>query len=312
MKVWIQSIVMLVSENEEELGGKRITRERKTGINRITTWGRRRPYQRSHGPGGHFSASSAAKGPGTWGTRWDHAECGSTPTLQSHEKCYRKLRRYQNRAFWGHERGGEAGRIRTWSPRFAAAPHPRTGALTIMAINKQMLARARPRTIGWTNFLPSGTAQVWRLNLGERHYSIERYCLFREFPEQHLAATKPSRCFVLSAGRGHRIFGPGTFGCRKQFFDLWLDGIVGQRYENSGPERNFVNWVCGPNKTRWPATQCIWLSQRERPALSGFTAPRWVCPLSETTKLQHPSSQRSSELFKHPKASRPLAPLHLQ
>ena len=131
----------------------------------------------------------------------------------------------------------------------AAGPNPDTvstfaavrasdGALTIMAINKQSLSSV-PATISLTNYLPAGTAQVWQLTSANAITRLSDIA----FAGNAFSGTLPPQSitlFILSAGGPpHLRAGSMSLG---NTFDLWLDGLAGQRYVIQAAT-NFVNWV---------------------------------------------------------------------
>jgi hypothetical protein len=132
-----------------------------------------------------------------------------------------------------------------------AALRSSDGALTIMAINKQLLASA-PATIGWTNFLPSGTAQVWRLTSANTITRLSDIA----FTGNTLSNTLPAQSitlFVVSAG-GPPHLRAGTVAGNA--FDVWLDGVAGQRYAIQAAT-NFTSWV--PVQTNTLASNSVHL-----------------------------------------------------
>src|SRR5205807_9334599 len=123
------------------------------------------------------------------------------------------------------------------------------GALTITAINKQLLASA-PANIGWTSCLPSGTARVWRLTSAN---AITRLSDI-PFTGNSLSNTLPAQSitlFVVAAG-GSPHLRAGTVA--NNTFDLWLDGVAGQKYVIQAAT-NLVNWV--PVQTNLLATNSV-------------------------------------------------------
>jgi hypothetical protein len=112
------------------------------------------------------------------------------------------------------------------------------GALTIMAINKQSLASASA-TLNLTNFLPNGTAQVWQLTSAN---AITRLSDLT-FVGNLFTNTLPPQSitmFILAAGGPPRLRA-GALN-PSNTFDLWLDGVAGQRYVIQAAT-NFVNWI---------------------------------------------------------------------
>ena len=107
-----------------------------------------------------------------------------------------------------------------------AAVRSTDGALTVMVINKQ-LSNAAPASITLTNFLPSGTAQVWQLtasNIISRLADLPFIgnTLSNSLPPQSITL------YVLPAG-GPPHLRPGAMSSSNTF-DFWLEGQPGQRY----------------------------------------------------------------------------------
>jgi len=107
-----------------------------------------------------------------------------------------------------------------------------------VVINKQLTVSATA-AIALTNFLSSGTAQVWQLtsaNVITRLSDINFIgtSFSNSLPPQSITL------FVLSAGsRPHLRAGLVS---SSNTFDFWLDGQSGQRYEIQAT-MNLVNWV---------------------------------------------------------------------
>src|SRR5205085_5261050 len=92
-------------------------------------------------------------------------------------------------------------------------------------INKQ-LTNTTPVLLDFTNFLPANTAQVWQLTSAN---SITRLSDLA-FTGNTLSNTVPPQSitlFVLPAGGAPRSRAGTVSGTT---FDLWLDGVSGQRY----------------------------------------------------------------------------------
>jgi hypothetical protein len=106
-----------------------------------------------------------------------------------------------------------------------AAQRTADGALTIMAINKQLSATATA-TVTISNFIPTGVAQVWQLTAAN---AITRQA-DQPFTSASFTNTLPAQSitlFVLPAGAlPHLRAGTVTTG----IFDFWLDGQASQRY----------------------------------------------------------------------------------
>jgi hypothetical protein len=167
------------------------------------------------------------------GTRWTTPD-PSTPTY----KAMKMYRNYDgNKSGFGDTSVSAVGPNPDTVSTFAAV-RSSDGAMTIMAINKQALSSA-PTTIGLTNFLPAGTAQVWQLTSAN---AITRLGDIT-FVGNTLSSTLPPQSttmFVLPAG-GPPHLRAGTIS-QSNTFDLWLDGQTGQRYVIRAAT-NFVNWV---------------------------------------------------------------------
>jgi hypothetical protein len=164
-------------------------------------------------------------------TRW------TTPTNTS--PTYKAMKMYRN--YDGNKSGFGDTSVMASGPNpdlvsTFAAVRSGDGALTIMAINKQALASA-PATIGWTNFLPSGTAQVWRLTSANAITRLSD----NTFSGNAISDTLPAQSitlFVVGAG-GPPHLRAGTVAGSS--FDLWLDGVAGQRYVIQAAT-DLVNW----------------------------------------------------------------------
>jgi hypothetical protein len=104
-------------------------------------------------------------------------------------------------------------------------------------INKQLSANA-PATVTLTNFLPSGTAQVWQLTsantitrLSDLAFSGNTFS--NSLPPQSITL------FVLPPGGAPRLRPVGFTS--PSAFSVWLDGQAGQRY----------SLLCSSNLTSW-------------------------------------------------------------
>jgi len=130
----------------------------------------------------------------------------------------------------------------------ATAPNPDTvatfaatrstdGALTLVVINKQ-LSNAAPARVTLTNFLPSGTAQLWQLTSAN---SITRLSdvAFTGNTFSNSLPPQSITLFVLPAGSPPHLR-PGAISATNTF-DFWLDGLAGQRYVVQSSS-NLVNW----------------------------------------------------------------------
>ena len=118
-----------------------------------------------------------------------------------------------------------------------AATRSTDGALTIMAINKQIGSNT-PALITLTNFLPAGTAQVWQLTSAN---TISRLSDLH-FTGGTLSNTLPAQSvtlFVLPAGtppslQSAAMDSAGTFS-------FWLNGQTNQNYAILS-SNNLLNW----------------------------------------------------------------------
>ena len=165
-------------------------------------------------------------------TRWTTPDA-STPTY----KAMKIYRNYDgNKSTFGDTSVSATGPNPDYISTFAAT-RSTDGALTIMAINKQIGSNT-PVNITLTNFLPAGTAQVWQLTSAN---TISRLSDLN-FTGGTLSNTLPAQSvtlFVLPAGtspslQSSAMSSPGTFS-------FWLDGLPNQRYAVlSSPD--LVNW----------------------------------------------------------------------
>jgi len=133
-----------------------------------------------------------------------------------------------------------------------AAVRSTDGALTVMVINKQLSA-TNAMVLNFTNFLPANTAQVWRLTSANVITRLSDLA----FTGNTLSNTLPAQSitlFVLPAGGAPRLragaVASGTF-------DLWLDGVAGQRYRLLATT-DFANWT--PLQTNLLASSSIHLN----------------------------------------------------
>lgn len=119
-----------------------------------------------------------------------------------------------------------------------AAERSTDGALTILAINKQ-LATAAPVNITLTNFLPRGTAQVWQLTSAntitrQTDLSFTGNAFSNSLPAQSITL------FVLPAGSPPWLAAAAI--STSNTFEFWLSGPAGQRYAIQ-ESSNLANWV---------------------------------------------------------------------
>jgi hypothetical protein len=119
-----------------------------------------------------------------------------------------------------------------------AAIRSSDGALTVMVINKQLFAAALT-TLSITNFLPSGIAQAWQLNPGNAITRLSDVTFVGNSLSNSLAPQSVT-LFVLPPG-GRPQLRAGTLSSSNTF-DLWLDGIAGQRYLIQATP-DFLSWT---------------------------------------------------------------------
>lgn len=134
-----------------------------------------------------------------------------------------------------------------------AALRSTDGALTLMAINKQ-LSNVVPVSIVLTNFLPGGTAKIWRLNSAN---VISNWSDIT-FTGSAFSNTLPAQSitlFVLAAGSPPHLrvgpMGPGNT------FNFWLEGQPGQRYAILSSS-NLMNW--SPVQTNLLTTNSFYIN----------------------------------------------------
>jgi hypothetical protein len=165
-------------------------------------------------------------------TRWTTPDA-STPTYLA-MKIYRNYD--GNKSTFGDTSVSAAGPNPDNISTFAAT-RSTDGALTIMAINKQLTSNA-PVNVTLTNFLPGGTAQVWQLTSAN---TISRLSDI-SFTGGTFSNTLPAQSvtlFVLPAGTPP-VLQSGAISSTNTFSFL-LNGQSGQRYaiQSSG---NLFNW----------------------------------------------------------------------
>jgi hypothetical protein len=175
-------------------------------------------------------------------TRWT-TPTNTTPTY----KAMKMYRNYDgNKSGFGDTSVSATGPNSDLVSTFAAV-RSNDGALTVMTINKQMLASA-PATIGFTNFLPNGNAQVWQLTSANSIIHLSDLAFVGSSFTNTLPPQSITLFVVVAGGRPH--LRAGTLDASNTF-DLWLDGVAGQRYVIQAAT-NFVNWV--PVQTNTLAT----------------------------------------------------------
>ncbi len=121
-----------------------------------------------------------------------------------------------------------------------AALRSTDGALTIMAINKQLSSNA-PVNITLSNFLPAGTAQVWRLTSANTITRLTDLAIAGNV----ISNTLPAQSITLFVVPGGTPLPPNLRDATlvsANSFRFWLDGLAGQRYAIQG-STNFANWI---------------------------------------------------------------------
>ncbi|MEJ0090679.1 MAG: glycoside hydrolase family 44 protein [Limisphaerales bacterium] len=154
-------------------------------------------------------------------TRWTTPDAG-TPTY----KAMKMFRNYDgNKSTFGDTSVSATGPDPDYISTFAAT-RSSDGALTVMAINKQIGSNA-PVTITLTNFLPAGTAQVWQLTAANTIAHLNDL----NFSGGTFSNTLPAQSvtlFVLPAGTQPQL--RASAAGSNSTFNFWLDGQTGQRY----------------------------------------------------------------------------------
>ena len=118
-----------------------------------------------------------------------------------------------------------------------AALRSTDGALTIMAINKQ-LGISSPATFTVTNFSPAGVAQVWQITSANAIARLSDIA----FTGAAFTNTLPAQSitlFVVPSVIPPSLRGAGVNGSG---FNFWLEGQAGQRYAILSSS-NLVNWT---------------------------------------------------------------------
>lgn len=177
-----------------------------------------------------------------YGTRWT-TPSSSTPTF----KAMKMYRNYDgNKSTFGDTSVFAGGPNPDFISSFAAQ-RSTDGALTIMAINKQLSSNA-PVNVILTNFVPAGTAQVWRLTSVN---SITRLTDIA-FTGQTFSNTLPAQSITLFVLPGGVAPSPPSLRApimtSSNTFAVWLDGQAGQRYAMLASS-NFVNWTAVQTNT---------------------------------------------------------------
>ncbi len=195
-------------------------------------------------------------------TRWT-TPASSTPTF----KAMKLYRNYDgNKSTFGDISISATGPNPDTLSAFAAL-RSSDGALTLMAINKQLASNA-PVNFTLTNFVAAGAAQIWQLTSTN---TITRLADLA-FTGNTFGTTLPAQSvtlFVIPGGAAPRLrnatlVSPGSFG-------FWLDGQAGARYALEGSS-NLVDWVSLQTNQLSASTQQITLPTT---SLHFFRA-RWV------------------------------------
>jgi hypothetical protein len=165
-------------------------------------------------------------------TRWTTPDA-STPTY----KAMKIYRNYDgNKSTFGDTSVSATGPNPDYVSSFAAV-RSSDGALTIMAINKQIGSNT-PATFVTTNFLPGGTAQVWQLTSAN---TISRLSDI-SFTGGTFSNTLPAQSvtlFVLPAGTPPVLQSSAISSTNT--FSFSLNGQSGQRYAIQASS-NLLNW----------------------------------------------------------------------
>lgn len=185
-------------------------------------------------------------------TRWE-TPAASTPTYLA-MKIYRNYD--GNKSTFGDTSVSATGPNPDYVSTFAAT-RSTDGALTIMAINKQIGSNT-PAIITLTNFLPSGVAQVWQLTSANTISHLSDI----HFTGGTLSNTLPAQSvtlFVLPAGTPPSL--QSAMMNSSNTFSFWLNGQTNQNYAILA-SNNLLNWqaiqtnalASGPVQIFLPAT----------------------------------------------------------
>jgi len=165
-------------------------------------------------------------------TRWT-TPASNTPTF----KAMKMYRNYDgNKSTYGNTSVSASGPNPDSISTFAAL-RSTDGALTIMAINKQLGSNA-PVKITLANFLPAGTAQVWQLTSANAIAHLNDIAVTGGTFSNTLPAQSVT-LFVLPGGTPPSLRINGASG---NTFSVWLDGQSGQRYALLSSS-DFTNWI---------------------------------------------------------------------
>jgi hypothetical protein len=165
-------------------------------------------------------------------TRWTTPP-SSSPTF----KAMKMYRNYDgNKSAFGDTSVSASGPNPDYVSCFAAS-RSADGAMTVMVINKQLNAAA-PVSLTLTNFLPSGTVQVWQLTSANVVSNLPDI----NFTGSTFSNTLPAQSITLFVvpGCAPPILRMGE--ASSSVFQLWLDGQAGQRYALQSSS-NFLNWT---------------------------------------------------------------------
>ncbi len=165
-------------------------------------------------------------------TRWT-TPTNTTPTY----KAMKMFRNYDgNKSTFGDTSVSATGPNPDYISTFAAM-RSTDGALTIMAINKQIGSNT-PVTVTLTNFLPAGTAQIWQLTSANAITHLSDI----SFTGGTFSNTLPAQSitlFVVPAGTTPSLL-VGTMSSSNTF-NFWLNGQAEQRYTIQASS-DLINW----------------------------------------------------------------------
>lgn len=149
-----------------------------------------------------------------------------------------------------------------------AATRSSDGAMTLVAINKQ-LTSAAATTVTLTNFLPRGTGQVWRLTAANTLSRLADVSLIGSTFTNSLPAQSIT-LFVLPGGSAPSL--KAATITTSNTFEFLLNGYVGQRYSILA-STNLASWAAVQTNTLSTAALRLVL-----PATSGnrFYRAQWV------------------------------------
>jgi hypothetical protein len=168
-----------------------------------------------------------------YATRWT-TPAANTPTF----KAMKLYRNYDgNKSTFGDLSVSAAGPNPDNISCFAAR-RSTDGAMTIMAINKQIGSNT-PAKLSLANFLPAGTAQVWQLTSANTISRLNDLT----FTGGSFSNTLPAQSvtlFVLPAGTPPQLRTSGLSSSNT--LNGWLDGRAGERYAILGSS-NLAYWT---------------------------------------------------------------------